>query len=68
MTARYVFDLAFENVSHVAVVSHPSLLKIPDDLEVSSTLSCPIEYFPILDHAEIPQDGKSSPTYQFMHE
>jgi len=31
--ARYVFDLAFENVNHVSVVSHPSLLKIPDDLE-----------------------------------
>jgi hypothetical protein len=32
-TARLVFDLAFDNVIHVAVVSHPSLLK-PEDLDV----------------------------------
>jgi len=31
--ARYVFDLAFEDVIYVAVIAHPSLLKIPDDLE-----------------------------------
>ncbi|KAF8183685.1 dienelactone hydrolase endo-1,3,1,4-beta-D-glucanase [Pholiota molesta] len=31
--ARYVFDLAFDNVIKVSVVSHPSLLKVPDDLE-----------------------------------
>ena len=31
---RYVFDLAFENVIQVAAVSHPSLLKVPEDLEV----------------------------------
>ncbi|KAF9485529.1 dienelactone hydrolase endo-1,3,1,4-beta-D-glucanase [Pholiota conissans] len=30
---RYVFDLAFENIIKVGVVSHPSLLKVPDDLE-----------------------------------
>jgi len=30
---RYAFDLAFDKVIKVAVVSHPSLLKIPDDLE-----------------------------------
>lgn len=30
---RYVFDLAFENVIHVAVTAHPSLLKSPDDFE-----------------------------------
>jgi len=30
---RYTFDLAFENVIKVVVVSHPSLLKIPEDLE-----------------------------------
>jgi hypothetical protein len=30
---RYVFDLAFENIIKVAVVSHPSLLQIPADLE-----------------------------------
>ncbi|KAF5316757.1 hypothetical protein D9619_006548 [Psilocybe cf. subviscida] len=29
---RYVFNLAFENIIKAGVVSHPSLLKIPDDL------------------------------------
>lgn len=33
-TARYVFDLAFENIIKVSVVSHPSLLEKPADLEV----------------------------------
>ena len=32
-TARLVFDLAFDNVIHAAVISHPSLLK-PEDLDV----------------------------------
>ncbi|KAG6330056.1 hypothetical protein ID866_9034 [Astraeus odoratus] len=31
--ARYCFDLAFEKAIKVTVVSHPSLLKIPEDLE-----------------------------------
>lgn len=31
--ARLVFDLAFDNVIHAAVVAHPSLLK-PEDLDV----------------------------------
>lgn len=35
---RYVFDLAFENVIHVAVTAHPSLLKSPDDFEVNSLI------------------------------
>ncbi|KAG2144593.1 dienelactone hydrolase [Suillus clintonianus] len=30
---RYAFDLAFENVIQCTVVSHPSALKIPEDLE-----------------------------------
>lgn len=30
---RYVFDLAFENIISASVVSHPSLLEIPADLE-----------------------------------
>jgi hypothetical protein len=34
MSGRYTFDLAFENVIQCSVVSHPSLLKVPDDLEV----------------------------------
>ena len=32
--ARVSFDLAFNNELDVVAVSHPSLLKIPDDLEV----------------------------------
>lgn len=32
--ARYVFDLAFDNVISSAAVAHPSLLEIPADLEV----------------------------------
>lgn len=30
---RYVFDLAFENIITVGAASHPSLLKVPEDLE-----------------------------------
>lgn len=37
--ARYVFNLAFENGIKVSVVSHPSLLKVPEDLEVSDGYS-----------------------------
>lgn len=31
--ARLVFDLAFENIIRVSVITHPSLLK-PEDLDV----------------------------------
>ncbi|KAI6012506.1 dienelactone hydrolase [Pisolithus orientalis] len=37
--ARYGFDIAFENISKVTVVSHPSLLKVPEDLEKYKKLS-----------------------------
>ncbi len=37
--ARPSFDLAFTGEVHVVAVSHPSLLKIPDDLQVSALLS-----------------------------
>jgi len=30
---RYVFDLAFDNAIQASVVNHPSLLKVPDDLD-----------------------------------
>jgi len=30
---RFVFDLGFENLIKVGVTAHPSLLKVPDDLE-----------------------------------
>ncbi|KAJ3973674.1 dienelactone hydrolase endo-1,3,1,4-beta-D-glucanase [Lentinula raphanica] len=31
---RYAFDLAFDGIPKAVAVAHPSLLKIPDDLEV----------------------------------
>lgn len=31
---RIVFDLAFDNVIKVAAAAHPSLLKVPEHLEV----------------------------------
>jgi len=31
--ARYVFDLAFENITTASAVAHPSLLQVPADLE-----------------------------------
>lgn len=36
--ARPAFDLAFVNTVSVVVVSHPSLLKVPDDIEVLTCL------------------------------
>ncbi|KAF9054718.1 dienelactone hydrolase endo-1,3,1,4-beta-D-glucanase [Panaeolus papilionaceus] len=53
--ARYVFDLAFENIIQASVVSHPSLLEVPADLEkYIATSKAPLlinscefdEYFP----------------------
>jgi len=35
LVARYVFDIAFENIIKVAVVSHPSFLEFPADFEAS---------------------------------
>jgi hypothetical protein len=35
---RYVFDLAFDHIIKVAATSHPSSLKLPEDLEVSSVI------------------------------
>lgn len=36
VAARYAFDLAFQNLVKVTVVSHPSLLEIPGDLVVNA--------------------------------
>ncbi|KAI5474190.1 alpha/beta-hydrolase [Pseudohyphozyma bogoriensis] len=36
--ARYVVDLAFDKEIKVAIVAHPSLLKVPDDLEKLKSL------------------------------
>ena len=38
--ARPAFDLAFVNTVSVVVVSHPSLLKVPEDMEVLTRLCC----------------------------
>lgn len=40
--ARYVFDLAFDGVIKAAVVSHPSLLEAPGDLEKFSQTNVPL--------------------------
>ncbi|KAL0953651.1 hypothetical protein HGRIS_004854 [Hohenbuehelia grisea] len=40
--ARYVFDLAYEGLITVSVVSHPSLLKNPEDLEKYSKTNIPL--------------------------
>ncbi|KAK7462815.1 hypothetical protein VKT23_007394 [Stygiomarasmius scandens] len=36
---RYCFDLALDNIIQVTIVSHPSLLKIPEDLERYASIS-----------------------------
>ncbi len=43
---RYVFNLAFDNVISVSVISHPSLLKVPEDLEVRSAI---LRYNPLIE-------------------
>ena len=40
--ARYVFDLAFDGIIKVAAVSHPSLLKVPEDLEKIKSTGVPL--------------------------
>ncbi|KAG2142850.1 dienelactone hydrolase [Suillus bovinus] len=73
---RYTFDLAFENIIQCTVVSHPSFLRIPDDLEryfndSQAPLlinSCEIDQmFPIAAQAkadEILGNGKFTPGYK----
>ena len=36
--ARPAFDLAFENKLDIILVNHPSLLKVPEDLEVCKSM------------------------------
>ncbi|KAF5360037.1 hypothetical protein D9758_007640 [Tetrapyrgos nigripes] len=74
--ARYVFDLAFENIITVSIVSHPSLLQVPADLEKYTQVSkapllinsCSIDQmFPIEASQkadEIFGDGKFAPGYK----
>ncbi|GLB43348.1 putative dienelactone hydrolase family protein [Lyophyllum shimeji] len=73
---RYVFDLAFDNVIKVGATSHPSLLKIPDDLEkYAATSKAPLlinsctvdQQFPLEAQAkadEIFGNGKFAPGYK----
>jgi len=39
---RYVFDLAFENMIDVAIISHPALLKLPDIERYASVAMAPL--------------------------
>jgi len=73
---RYVFDLAFDSVIDVSVVSHPSLLKVPDDIEkYASTAKAPLlinsctvdSQFPPESQAiadKILKEGKFKPGYK----
>jgi len=73
---RYTFDLAFENIIKVAVISHPSQLKVPEDLEkYAATSKAPLlinscttdSQFPLEASAkadEIFGDGKFAPGYK----
>ncbi|KAF8519660.1 Alpha/Beta hydrolase protein [Gautieria morchelliformis] len=73
---RYVFDLAFDNVIQVAATSHPSQLKVPDDLQKLLAVSrSPLlintseidQQYPIvfqLKGDEILGGGKYKPGYQ----
>ncbi|KAK7039354.1 dienelactone hydrolase endo-1,3,1,4-beta-D-glucanase [Favolaschia claudopus] len=74
--ARYVFDLAFDGILKVSVVSHPSRLVIPDDLKKYATVSkapllinsCEVDKpFPLEAQAqadEILGGGKFAPGYR----
>jgi dienelactone hydrolase len=72
--ARYVFDLAFDGVIKAAVVSHPSLLEAPADLEKFAKTNVPLlinscevdEQYPAEKQKigdEILGDGKHAPGY-----
>ncbi|KAJ7242374.1 Alpha/Beta hydrolase protein [Mycena haematopus] len=73
--ARYVFDLAFDGILKVSIVSHPSRLVVPDDFEKYATVSkapllinsCEVDSaFPLEAQAQadaILGDGKFTPGY-----
>jgi len=73
---RYTFDLAFEGIIQCSVVAHPSLLKIPEDLEKYASISkapllinsCTVDaQFPLEAQAkadEILGGGKFAPGYK----
>ncbi|KII87470.1 hypothetical protein PLICRDRAFT_256519 [Plicaturopsis crispa FD-325 SS-3] len=76
---RYVFDLAFDNVTQASVVNHPSLLQVPEDIQrykdtAKAPLlinSCPMDMaYPPEKQAlgdEILGGGKFSPGYERKH-
>jgi dienelactone hydrolase len=75
---RYAFDLAFDGVIKAAVVSHPSLLEKPADLEKYAKTNVPLllntaesdEQFPVeaADQADgILGNGKFAPGYVRAH-
>jgi len=76
--ARYVFDLAFDGVIKAAVVSHPSLIQVPDDLEKFAKTGVPLlvnscehdDYYPEEKQKagdEILGGGKFAPGYKRVH-
>ncbi|KAF7313081.1 Dienelactone hydrolase endo-1,3,1,4-beta-D-glucanase [Mycena kentingensis (nom. inval.)] len=77
--ARYVFDLAFDGLIAVSVVSHPTGLSAPDDFNkylATATApllinSCPIDQqFPMEAAAQadaVLGDGKFAPGYKRVH-
>jgi dienelactone hydrolase len=38
--ARYAVDLAIENVTKAIVITHPSMMKVPEDFEVGTIVIC----------------------------
>lgn len=59
--ARPAFDLAFVNTVSVVVVSHPSLLKVPDDIEV---LTCLCVLLDLTQDAMPPRNTRVSPRHR----
>ncbi|KAK2465688.1 hypothetical protein APHAL10511_002232 [Amanita phalloides] len=76
---RYVFDLAFEHIIDVAIVSHPSLLISPEDFETYASKakapllinSCTIDMqFPLEAQAKADEflgNGQFAPGYRRVH-
>ncbi|KAI0077962.1 alpha/beta-hydrolase [Panus rudis PR-1116 ss-1] len=77
--ARPAFNYAFENITHVTVVAHPSLLNVPEDIETYKAKSkapllinaCEIDQaFPIESQektVEILGNGKFAPGFELKY-
>ncbi|KAJ7764800.1 dienelactone hydrolase endo-1,3,1,4-beta-D-glucanase [Mycena metata] len=58
--ARYVFDLAFENIISVGAVAHPSLLEVPADLEKWAAISkAPLLINSCTDDSRFPHEAQA---------